>query len=287
MQSIGERFEEARKRKGISLREAAEATKIRSDFLANIEQDKFDFELPDIYKRGFLKNYARYLKLDTDHILTDYHAHVLGKSHGNKKGAELFGSMEVKGTRGEHSSSSEEPSYGHISAATPMADAEVEEDDDSNTEEESDKIFYIKAGLVAVGTLALVVVIFSLIKAILGSDAEVETADLRESPAITETAASTDTATEASTPKEVPTTSTASEDSITLIASGNVFVAVKQSNDGQVLLQKTLAGGETVTVTKTGPVVILFTAGENLVVVDPDGVKNRPEGAGFAKMTIQ
>ena len=30
MQSIGERLEEARKKKGISLREAAEATKIRA-----------------------------------------------------------------------------------------------------------------------------------------------------------------------------------------------------------------------------------------------------------------
>ena len=48
MQSIGERFEEARKRKGISLREASEATKIRSDFLGNIEQNKFSFDLPEI-----------------------------------------------------------------------------------------------------------------------------------------------------------------------------------------------------------------------------------------------
>ena len=141
MQSIGERFEEARKRKGISLREAAEATKIRSDFLGNIEQDKFDFELPDIYKRGFLKNYARYLKLDPENILTDYHAHVLGKSRGNKKGAELFGSMEVKGGTGELTSSYEEPSYGRISSATSTAETEAEAEEDSNIEDESDKIF--------------------------------------------------------------------------------------------------------------------------------------------------
>ena len=80
MQSIGERFEEARKRKGISLREAAEATKIRSDFLGNIEQNKFNFDLPEIYKRGFLKNYARYLKLDPENILTDYSAHLLSRA---------------------------------------------------------------------------------------------------------------------------------------------------------------------------------------------------------------
>jgi len=274
MQSIGERFEEARKRKGISLREAAEATKIRSDYLGNIEQDKFDFELPEIYKRGFLKNYARYLRLDPENIITDYNAHVLGKSRGNKKGSELFGSMEVKGSKEEPIHSKEEPSYGRISQATPASEDEGE--DDTNLEDDSDKIFYIKAGLVAVGTLALIVVIFSLIKAIMGGDAEVET-PVSESPAITESV-------ETTTPDDA--SPSAGQESITLIASGNVYVLVKQRSDNQELFRKTLSGGETVTLTKNGPVDILFTAGENLVIVNPAGEKLRPEGEGTAKISI-
>ena len=71
MQTIGERLEDARKRKGISLREAAEDTKIRSDFLSYIEQNNFDFELPEIYRCGFIKNYARYLKLDPAKVVND------------------------------------------------------------------------------------------------------------------------------------------------------------------------------------------------------------------------
>ena len=275
MQSIGERLEEARKRKGISLREAAEATKIRSDFLGSIEQNKFDFELPEIYKRGFLKNYARYLKLDPENILTDYSVHLLSKSRGNKKGTELFGSMEVKGSSTEESANqNDEASYGSISAKAPTAEGE----EDARFEDESDKMFYIKAGLVAVGTLALVFVIFGLIKAIIGSggDPEIATPELREPPAITETVEGT-----------TPTDSAIAEDRITLIATGNVFIAVKQKNDNQLLLQKTLSGGETVTLTKSGPVIILFTAGKNLVVVNPAGEKIRPERDGYAKMTIQ
>ena len=66
MQSIGAKIEEARKRKGISLREAAEATKIRSDFLSHIEKGEFDYDLPNIYKIGFIKNYAKYLKLNPE-----------------------------------------------------------------------------------------------------------------------------------------------------------------------------------------------------------------------------
>ena len=275
MQSIGERFEEARKRKGISLREAAEATKIRSDFLGNIEQNKFNFDLPEIYKRGFLKNYARYLKLDPENILTDYSAHLLSKSRSNPKGAELFGSMDVNGASTEAGDNQqEEPSYGRISANTSAGDAEEEE---PNFEDESDRIFYIKAGLVAVGTLALVVVIFGLIKAILGSgdDSVIETPDLRDPAAITESIESTEPSNPAST-----------EESITLIASGNVYVLVKQRNDNQELFRKTLSGGETVTLAKSGPVDILFTAGENLVIVNPAGEKLRPKGEGTAKISI-
>lgn len=275
MQSIGERFEEARKRKGISLREAAEATKIRSDFLGNIEQNKFNFDLPEIYKRGFLKNYARYLKLDPENILTDYSAYLLSKSRSNPKGAELFGSMDVNGASTEaEDNQHEEPSYGRISANTSAGDAEEEE---PNFEDESDRIFYIKAGLVAVGTLALVVVIFGLIKAILGSgdDSVIETPDLRDPAAITESIESTEASNPAST-----------EESITLIASGNVYVLVKQRNDNQELFRKTLSGGETVTLAKSGPVDILFTAGENLVIVNPAGEKLRPKGEGTAKISI-
>ena len=98
MQSIGEQLEEARKRKGISLREASEATKIRSDFLSSIEQNHFDFELPEIYKRGFIKNYANYLELDSQSILNDYKAQVQNNLNSVKKtaGSELFGSIDLK-----------------------------------------------------------------------------------------------------------------------------------------------------------------------------------------------
>ena len=52
-----------------------------------------DFSLPEIYKRGFLKNYARYLKLDYDMIITDYNAQQLSKSRLGKK-AGLSGSAK-------------------------------------------------------------------------------------------------------------------------------------------------------------------------------------------------
>lgn len=72
MQTLGERLEEARKRKGISVREAAEATKIRGDYLQKFEANSFDFDLPPLYIRGFLRTYAKFLELDPQRLVAEF-----------------------------------------------------------------------------------------------------------------------------------------------------------------------------------------------------------------------
>jgi len=276
MQSIGERLEEARKRKGISLREAAEATKIRSDFLGYIEQNKMDFDLPEIYKRGFLKNYARYLKLDHDKIMTDYNAQQLSKSRlGKKGGSEWFGQMEVEKATGEespdHSDPEEHPSYGRITAKPPRPDAaETNEDGD-----EADKTFYMKIGLVFVGTLALVFVVFGLIWAILGGspDDTIESPELRDNTEITQ--------------PTNPTPSVVDSNSITLLANGgSVYVTVTQKNDGSRIYRGAIDVDSPLTLDKSGPVEIMFTRGEHLVIESGDE-RFRPSASGAAKITIE
>ena len=276
MQSIGERLEEARKRKGISLREAAEATKIRSDFLGYIEQNKMDFDLPEIYKRGFLKNYARYLKLDHDKIMTDYNAQQLSKSRlGKKGGSEWFGQMEVEKATGEespdHSDSEEHPSFGRITAkpARPEA-AETNEGED-----ETDKTFYMKIGLVFVGTLALVFVVFGLIWAILGSSSE----DMIESPELRDN-------TEISQPAN-PAPLVVDSNSITLLANGgSVYVTVTQKNDGSRIYRGAIEVDSPLTLNKSGPVEIVFTRGEHLVIKTGDELF-RPRASGASQITIE
>ena len=72
MQTLGERLEEARKRKGISVREAAETTKIRGDYLQKFEANSFDFDLPPLYIRGFLRTYAKFLELDPQRLVAEF-----------------------------------------------------------------------------------------------------------------------------------------------------------------------------------------------------------------------
>jgi transcriptional regulator with XRE-family HTH domain len=95
MQTIGERLEEARKRKGISIREAAEATKIRGDYLQKFESNQFDVDLPEIYARGFLRGYAHFLKLPAEKILADYRALGLGEPKPRAPSREIYGRMDL------------------------------------------------------------------------------------------------------------------------------------------------------------------------------------------------
>ena len=89
MQTIGERLEEARKKKGISIREAAEATKIRGDYLSKFENNQFDINLTELYVRGFLRSYAQFLRLPSDRILNDYAALGRGEARPRQPSREI------------------------------------------------------------------------------------------------------------------------------------------------------------------------------------------------------
>jgi len=116
MQTIGERLEEARKNKGISIRDAAEATKIRSDYLHKFESNQFDIGLAEIYRRGFLRTYALYLNLPAEKILSDYTAlnRAQTSTHGNNRGnrplsREVFVRMDLSAAADEDRPSAPPP----------------------------------------------------------------------------------------------------------------------------------------------------------------------------------
>jgi transcriptional regulator with XRE-family HTH domain len=127
MQTIGERLEEARKRKGISIREAAEATKVRGDYLHKYESNQFDIKLPEIYVRGFLRIYANFLKLPADKIVADYLALGLGeggRAPGRGVGREIYGRMEIShnGSSAAKTTPAESAPSGAAAAMTPGAE---------------------------------------------------------------------------------------------------------------------------------------------------------------------
>ena len=60
---IGKTLRLAREKRGLSLRQVEEATKIRTRYLRDLENENFDV-LPAVYMLGSLKTYAEHLGLD-------------------------------------------------------------------------------------------------------------------------------------------------------------------------------------------------------------------------------
>ncbi|MEA2487768.1 MAG: hypothetical protein QOF16_1422 [Actinomycetota bacterium] len=69
--TMGAYLRAARRRRRVSIERAAEDTKIRATFLMRMESDEFDFLAP-AYVRGFLKSYARYLRVDPEPLLVEF-----------------------------------------------------------------------------------------------------------------------------------------------------------------------------------------------------------------------
>ncbi|MBI2405349.1 helix-turn-helix domain-containing protein [Candidatus Gottesmanbacteria bacterium] len=69
MKTVGEILKETRLSRGFTLQHIEQGTKIRLKFLEAIEQDDYP-KLPSLsYAKGFVKNYAEFLGLNSRHIL--------------------------------------------------------------------------------------------------------------------------------------------------------------------------------------------------------------------------
>jgi cytoskeletal protein RodZ len=67
---FGETLRQARAYKGVTLKEAEQATRINRHHLAALEDENFAALPPLIYQRGIVRNYAMYLDLDPNKILS-------------------------------------------------------------------------------------------------------------------------------------------------------------------------------------------------------------------------
>ncbi len=72
MEKAGKIFKAARKRKQVSLAEAAAVTKIKADHLRALEEGDVGALPSPAYARGFIKIYSHYLGVDPDPALKEY-----------------------------------------------------------------------------------------------------------------------------------------------------------------------------------------------------------------------
>ncbi len=259
MQSIGERLEEARKRKGISIREAAEATKIRGEYLHKFESNQFDIQLPEIYIRGFLRTYANFLKVPPEKIVADYNALGIAEAKAARAlSRDSYGRMELTiGSKMDKDSATEKsPVAGGTETAAPLDTGHKNPATFNPRASEGgnpiDKNLLIKGGLVLVG-LALIAMILSIVFGGGDSKPKNKTSD---KPAVTWVKPNSD---------EVP---------LYLRANGNVQVTVTAAN-GTVLFQGEIPLGDFRDVPRRGVLNVRADPYQNLVL-DMPGTKNNP-----------
>lgn len=73
---IGETLRGAREQQGRTIDEASRATRVRTDYLHALEDERFDLIGGDVYAKGFLATYARWLGLDAEPLLDLYREQV-------------------------------------------------------------------------------------------------------------------------------------------------------------------------------------------------------------------
>jgi transcriptional regulator with XRE-family HTH domain len=248
MQTIGERLEEARKRKGISIREASESTKIRSDYLQKFESNTFEISLPDIYVRGFLRTYAHFLKLNPEKLLTDYAGLGLGEIRETRRHQDQ--QREIMGRLDIPESPKPQPAVTAQTVAEPPAQRPQLVPRSTPTAvvtgaPSADRRKQLKVPLIVGGAAVALIVLIFVIRAILPS-----------SPAPASGTAS----------RPVPPVETPDGDVVRLIAIDNVQVKVIQQNNQQELFSGDLAKGETRYIRKDGKIQVTYNPGRNLRV---------------------
>ncbi len=72
MESIGATLRAEREKRGLSLEDAHEHTRITVQNISALEEDRFDAFPNKVYARAFLRDYANFLGLDSAQLLTEY-----------------------------------------------------------------------------------------------------------------------------------------------------------------------------------------------------------------------
>lgn len=276
MQSIGERLEEARKKKGISIREAADATKIRGDFLDCFEKDKFDIGIPDIYVRGFLGNYSKFLHIEPTKIVTDYNSFKLGRSKISKRDrGELLGRLDMPDNTQEKEPP--QPETNQQENLAPLGSYSSNNADNhggrglsDDPESEVDYSLYWKLGFAVAAVFAVFILLVYVVWSVITKDNPDINPELVENPVIDTSGAQI---------------LQPAEEVIRLIASGDVNVLVIEKNSNSRLFSNPLAAGEEVEIRKTGPVTIAFSEGKNLSYTK-GGQTFSPGTSGLGRITV-
>lgn len=64
MRKVGDLLKKEREAKGLTVEEVSKATKLKAEYIRQIEKSNYDIGVSGIYLKGFIKRYANYLEVD-------------------------------------------------------------------------------------------------------------------------------------------------------------------------------------------------------------------------------
>lgn len=252
MSNLGQQLQEARSRLGFSLKEVADIIHIRPEYLGEMEENTFNIPLPTVYVRGFVRLYAKFLKLNQDEMVELF----------NKRHAQIEFSSEVSADR---ESLRETKSLGQFTLPHPDSREEGIErgggsriferyrasDDDSR----SPWIYVAGIGAAVILVFAIVFSVRLLFFPTAADPVDSETA-LASQPGQTQT------------PQTRPAAAVESlrEELIGLVAKAPVYVYVTQTKDREILYSGRLESGERKSLIRDGEISIACDKAENLIV---------------------
>lgn len=81
MRTVGQTLKEARESKFYSLEEVEKVTKIRKELLEALEEDDYAKLPPSTFVQGFIKNYSKFLNIDSQKLLALFRREFSEKRH--------------------------------------------------------------------------------------------------------------------------------------------------------------------------------------------------------------
>lgn len=81
MRTVGQILKEEREKRFYTLDEIEKATKIRKELLEALEKDQYDNLPPSTFVQGFIKNYGKFLGLDTEKLLAIFRREFSTSKH--------------------------------------------------------------------------------------------------------------------------------------------------------------------------------------------------------------
>ena len=275
MKNLGEKLKEARIEKGLSVRDVAEATRLRIDVIENMEAGSFDYKLPEIYKRGFLRIYANFLRLDENSVMDQYA--LLGRRDADD--ARKNGILSRKFAA---PAKDERPEGAPASVESRFDDA-----DEEISAHSDDSLKYFKLGGLIVALLLAVIAIILIITSFSNSSAPESNPDLAPNADVSISTDSLSPISEVSNAAINAQEEKPAECIIKLSALGDTYIRIHPMDEkDNVLYIGPLQSGESKEFKTSKPLTLRVTDAEKISITR-DGKKLDLKGAkGLIKFNV-